>query len=177
MNIRPAVATDVSTIQGVARRAWREAYVDIIPPETIDETVDEWYSPETLQRALDSPGTAFLVATVDGDVIGFSHGVVVGDEGDILRMYVDPAYQRHGVGTALHERLRRDLDDFNMRRMRAMLLADNHQGAAFYRKLGFEKTGEDAVEIGGRRYVEHVYTLPLREEAELEDRSRSRAES
>lgn len=159
MEIRSATTDDVSAIRRVARASWEATYDGILDDDTIEETVADWYSDETLADALDRPGTAFLVATDGDDLVGFCHGVCQDDEGDVLRMYLHPDYCRQGIGTRLHERLRDDLLDINMKRMRAMVMADNDIGNSFYRHLGFEKTGEGQVEIGGETYDENVYTL------------------
>ncbi|MFC4359737.1 GNAT family N-acetyltransferase [Halobium salinum] len=156
--IRPARPADIGAIRALARRAWDATYEDLLDETTVAETVAEWYADDALREALDTPGTAFLVAEAGEDLLGFCHGVVLEDEGDVLRMYVDPDHWGEGVGTALHERLRDDLLDFNMRRMRAIVLADNDIGNEFYRGLGFEKTGEGDVELGGETYTENVYT-------------------
>ncbi len=161
MEIRPANDGDFGAVRRIAHRAWNEAYDEIVDDETITETVSSWYSNESLADALDRPGTAFLVAVEDDELVGFCHAVVHEDEGDVLRLYVDPDDWGKGVGTALHERLRTDLQDFNMKRMRAMVLADNEMGNEFYRKLGFEKDDEGTVELGGREYAENVYTYAL----------------
>ncbi|QSX00516.1 GNAT family N-acetyltransferase [Haloterrigena alkaliphila] len=160
MEIRPATTDDREAIRRVARDAWHDTY-DELEAETIDETVDDWYGDETLERALSEPGTAFLVAEEDEVIVGFTHGVVSGDEGDVLRMAVHPDHQDQGIGTALHERLCTDLQDFNMDRMRAMDLASNEGGQRFYEEQGFEQTGEGTVEIGGEERQEVVYTLEL----------------
>jgi ribosomal protein S18 acetylase RimI-like enzyme len=164
--IRPARTADTEAIRSLAERAWLAAYDGILDEETIRETVGEWYAEEALFEALDTPGTVFLVAEEereedddsDPPIVGFCHGVVTEEEGDILRMYVDPDRWDEGVGTALHERLRDDLLDLNMRRMQAIVLADNEMGNRFYRDLGFEKTGEGEVELGRETYLENVYT-------------------
>ncbi|RBI62555.1 N-acetyltransferase [halophilic archaeon] len=164
MELRPATEADTEAIRRVALRAWRATYDDLLDEETIEETVDDWYADETLASAFDSPGTAFVVATEDDDVVGFCHGVCQDDEGYVLRLYVDPDHQGRGIGTALHERLRDDLLDFNMRRMKAIVLAGNEAGNAFYEGLDFEKTDEGEVELGGERYAENVYTLSFTDE-------------
>jgi ribosomal protein S18 acetylase RimI-like enzyme len=175
--IRPARTADTEAIRSLAERAWLATYDGILDEETIRETVGEWYAEEALRGALDTPGTVFLVAEgedegereaeeegegddggPDPPILGFCHGVVTEAEGDILRMYVDPDHWGEGIGTALHERLRDDLLDLNMRRMQAIVLADNAIGDEFYRGLGFEKTGEGEVELGGETYLENVYT-------------------
>ncbi|ELY78572.1 GNAT family N-acetyltransferase [Natrinema pallidum] len=160
MEIRPANRDDRERIRSVARETWHETY-DELDGETIDRTIDEWYGDEALETALSKPGTAFLVAEVDGEVVGFTHGVVTVDEGDVLRMSVHPAHQGEGIGTALYERLREDLRDFNMERIRAIDLASNEGGREFYEAHGFEPTDEDEVEIGGEQRREVVYTLEL----------------
>lgn len=163
MEIRPATANDFEGIRRVAKQSWTAAYDGMLTVEAIDETVADWYSDESLASALDTPGTAFLVATEDEEVLGFCHGVCQDDEGDVLRLYVHPDRWHEGIGTALHERLRDDLLDLNMKRMRAMVLADNAVGNEFYRDLGFDRTDEAEVDIGGESYAENVYTLEFRE--------------
>ena len=160
IELRPATADDREAIREVARAAWHDTY-DELDAETIDETVDAWYDDETFLEAIDEPGTAVVVAERDGELAGFTHGVVYEDEGDVLRMYVHPDHQREGIGTALHERLRSALEDFNMNRMRAIDFASNEGGRRFYEELGFEQTGTGGVEIGDETYDEVVYTLEL----------------
>ncbi|WP_306054369.1 GNAT family N-acetyltransferase [Natronococcus wangiae] len=160
MEIRPATTDDREAIREVARETWHDTY-DELSSDVIDETIDDWYADEELERALSTSGTAVLVAETDDAVVGFTHGVVQEDEGDVLRMYVHPDHQREGIGTALHERLRDDLEDFNMNRMRAIDLASNEGGRAFYEELGFERSGDGEVEIGDEERREVVYTLEL----------------
>ncbi|MFC7232024.1 GNAT family N-acetyltransferase [Saliphagus sp. GCM10025308] len=165
-DIRPATADDREAIRELARETWHDTYTEL-EPDVIDETVDAWYSDEELERALSTPGTTMLVAEAgeeagrEAGIVGVAHGVVQEDEGDVLRLYVHPDHQREGIGTALHERLRENLEDFNMRRMRAIDLASNVDGRAFYEDLGFEKSGEGTVDIGGESRREVVYTLDL----------------
>lgn len=157
MDIRPATPTDIPGIQHVARQSWEQTYTDLLDDEVIASTVAEWYDDDALRDACDRPGVALLVADDDG-VVGFCHGVLHEDEGDVLRLYVVPDRWGEGIGWQLLDRLRSDLEDFNMRRMRAMTLADNPVGNGFYREYGFEKTDEGEVELGGKRYAENVYT-------------------
>ncbi|THE66289.1 N-acetyltransferase [Salinadaptatus halalkaliphilus] len=160
MGLRPATPDDREAIRTVARAAWHDTYDDI-EGETIDATIDDWYGDESFESVLEQPGTAVLVAERDDEVVGFAHGVVHDDEGDILRMYVHPDHQDEGIGTALHERLREDLEDFNMNRMRAIDLESNEASREFYEGQGFERTDEATVELGDEEYTEAVYTLEL----------------
>jgi len=104
MEIRPATRDDREQIRAVARETWHDTY-DELDDETIDETIDEWYGDEALETALSKPVPPFLVAEADGDLVGFTHGVVTAEEGDVLRC-LSTRHQGEGIGTALYERLR-----------------------------------------------------------------------
>ncbi|WP_255194034.1 GNAT family N-acetyltransferase [Natronobeatus ordinarius] len=173
MEIREAVTADREAIREVARATWHDTY-DELEAVTIDETVDEWYADDELETAiggwyadadfdldLENLKSTLLVAEVDGEVVGFTHGVVMGEEGDVLRMYVHPDHQGAGIGTALHERLVAALEAAGVERIRALDLASNEASRRFYEGLGFERTAEATVEIGGERYAEAVYTIEL----------------
>ena len=173
MEIRDATDDDHDAIREVARDTWHATY-DELDAEMIDETVAEWYADDELESAiegwyadgglaieLDALETEFLVAEVDGEVVGFTHGIVQGEEGDVLRMYVHPDHQGEGIGSALHERLCDRLEEAEIERIRALDLASNDAARAFYQSHGFEETDEGTVRIDDEEYEEAVYTLDL----------------
>jgi ribosomal-protein-alanine N-acetyltransferase len=49
------------------------------------------------------PTIRYLVAEVDGQVVGFAAASVVADIAELQRVAVDPAHRRHGVASALLE--------------------------------------------------------------------------
>lgn len=172
MEIRDATDDDHDAIREVARETWHATY-DELDAETIEETVAEWYADDELEAAiegwyadggfsveLDALETEFLLAETDGEIVGFTHGIVQGEQGDVLRMYVHPEYQGEGIGSALHERLVERLEPA-VGRIRALDLASNDNAREFYGKHGFEETDEGTVRIDDEEYVEAVYTLEL----------------
>lgn len=159
MNVREAERGDIGDIRRVAHESWEADYPEIMTRETIDESVDEWYSVKRLEEGIDSSDALLLVAESDGGVVGFSHSVWTDEEGDILRLYVTPEHRRAGVGTLLLERTRDELLDHGVDRIVAMVLAANDEGNAFYEAFGFERVDEGETIIGGEAYPENVYRL------------------
>lgn len=160
MEIRTATPDDVGAIQTVAERSWTTDYPDIVSRETADEGVHEWYSDERVREEIDRPDADVLVATVDDDVVGFVHAVWTGEEGDVLRVYVDPERRGDGIGSALLETAVDRLFEAEVEHVRAMVLADNDPGQAFYRSHGFERLDEThRTEIAGEYYEEAAYRL------------------
>lgn len=81
------------------------------------------------------------VAVEDGAVVGFgSYGQSSLDyhpQRFAVHIEVGPAYQRHGVGAALYDRIIADLQPFNPRVLRTDAFANQPQGFSFLKKRGF----------------------------------------
>ena len=162
MDVRGAKLGDVESIRDVAERAWDVAYDGILPDEVIDETVEDWYSREFVERALSREETVLLVAVEDEEVVGFAHAVSEeGEEGDLLRLYVDPDRWDRGIGTRLFERVREELGNAGIRRLKAMVLAENEIGNAFYRDLGFQREATERTTIDGAEFEENTYAMSI----------------
>lgn len=159
MTVREATDDDIGSIRRVARASWEADYPDILSRESIDEGIDEWYSSDQLEAAVGRSTTLLLVGERDGDVVGFVHGVWSGEEGDILRLYVDPDRRGEGIGRELLERARDTLFEQDVDRIVAMVLEENDPGNAFYRAFGFEQVDTGETTIAGERYRENTYEL------------------
>lgn len=156
MEIREAERGDVEEMREVARRSWETDYPDVLSRETIDEAVEEWYSPARLAEELDG-GDALLLVGDDGEVVAFAHAAWEADSGDVLRLYVRPDRRREGIGRQLLERTCERLVEGDVERVKAMVLAENEPGNEFYESMGFERAETARTEIGGEPYEENVY--------------------
>lgn len=161
MTVREAAVDDVEAIREVATSSWETDYPDILSRESVEAGVDEWYSSDRLHETVVDPWPAVLLAEADGEVVGFVHATATGDEGAILRLYVDPDHRRDGHGRRLVEAIREELAVYDVDRISAMVLAENPLGNAFYRALGFEKTDEGETRIGGEPHPENRYVLEV----------------
>ena len=101
---------------------------------------DPW-SPETFMAALDSPGTAILLAEgEDGAILGYAVLSVVLDEGNLDNIAVAPEHRRRGVADALLSALA----GFGREHLSVLMLevrASNAPAIALYEKHGFAAVG------------------------------------
>ena len=156
MTVRNATQSDADAIRDIARRSMEASYS--LSPSAIDTAVRNWYGDEELASKFDDEELFVLVAESDEGVLAFSESTVVGDQGDVLWLHVDPMYRGEGVGTELFERTREVLAEHGAESLRGRVLADNEQGNTFYEDRGLVKTGEGRVEIDDTPYVENIYT-------------------
>lgn len=161
--IRHAMPSDVEAIQQVARTAWHAAYDDVLGPETVDETVDQWYGPSrVVTDDVESDERVLLVADIDDVIVGFGEGVPDDDEASLAhlyRLYVDPDHWRAGIGESLLDRLEVILRDRGFERLRLSVMADNGGAVAFYESNGFRRDGSEFNE--SLEIAEWHYEKPL----------------
>lgn len=161
MEIRTATPTDVDAISRVARDSWEDDYPGVLSRETVDSGVEEWYSHQQIERAVEDPLALLPVAETEGEVVGFAHAILDGDEGVIMRLYVHPEHRRAGIGGSLFTETESRLRDHDITRMRAMVLAENDLGNEFYQRHGFEQVDSAQTTIGSERFTENSYERRL----------------
>lgn len=157
MEIRRATGADVGGIRRVAERSWEADYPSFLTRETITSGVEEWYNPDSIRADLGNPLTVLLVAVEDETVVGFAQGHREEDVGHLLRIYVDPDHRRSGVATALFDATCETFRSAGVERIRAMALAANDPGRAFYRSLGMDQVDTGTTTIDGDRYDEAIF--------------------
>jgi GNAT superfamily N-acetyltransferase len=128
-HIRLCRDEELTTILTIVNAA-AERYRDVIP-------TDRWHEPymplAELLRDI-AAGVTFYGYESEGELVGVMGLQPVKDVDLIRHAYVLPTRQRHGVGAALLERLRRD----RTRRTLVGTWADATWAIDFYRRNGFE---------------------------------------
>ncbi|ELY52506.1 GNAT family N-acetyltransferase [Natronolimnohabitans innermongolicus] len=163
--VRYATPADAATVREVARESWHAAYDDLLGPETVDETVSDWYAADDLEASIDDArtrdGAAFLLATANDEGAGFAHAGRLDGGGTALlsRLYVRPDRWGDGAGTALLERVEAELRP-PCDRLRAVVLAANEVGVSFYESAGFDRLETRPSDLGDG-LEEHVYDRSL----------------
>jgi ribosomal-protein-alanine N-acetyltransferase len=121
--VRPATAGDAADVAALERDnlgpdAWSEALV----AAGVNGEV---------------PTVRYLVAEVQGRVVGFAAASVVIDVAELQRIAVDPAHRRGGVATALLDAAMRAALEGDADRLLLEVREDNAGARAFYGARGF----------------------------------------
>lgn len=160
-SIRPARRDDVPAIQRVARRTWHAAYDEILDPEVVDTTVDEWYADAVVADTVSDDAITYLVATDDG-VIGYAFGSPAGDDvASLSAIYVHPDRWGDGVGSRLFDAVTDRLRDRGFKRLEIRVLADNDRARAFYERHGATLVDRQQIGLAGVTVAEVTYERDL----------------
>ena len=84
---------------------------------------------------------AYVVARVNGFVVGYAGMMLAGDDAHITTIAVDPEWQRHKIGTRLLLHLVRDAIKREARHVTLEVRVSNGPAQAMYRQFGFRPAG------------------------------------
>lgn len=104
----------------------------------------------TIRKKLAVERDLFLVAEVDGAVVGTVMGGYDGHRGWVYSVAVAAQYRRRGIATALIRRLETDLAARGCLKVNLQVRLSNTGVVAFYEKLGFSV--DDVISMGKRLY-------------------------
>ena len=159
--VRPAVPEDAYDVARAHIRSWQSAYRGLIAQEYLDSlTPEAWASRYTFGRmGIRLPST--LVA-VDGSAIcglattGLCCDIDLTNFGELMAIYVDPAYLRTGVGRLLITAARKRLRGVGVVAASLWVLDGNVRARRFYERDGWRFDGTRRTRTYGNAPVEEV---------------------
>jgi ribosomal protein S18 acetylase RimI-like enzyme len=131
----------------------RQAVIDLWTKDGIDSAPHN--EPATaINNKLALDRELFLVAVIDGEVVGTAMGGYDGHRGWLYSVKVREASRRCGVGTALLERVERLLRERGCLKLNLQVMSGNLGAVAFYEDLGYRV--EERISMGKRLYSDDL---------------------
>ncbi|MCM1333612.1 MAG: GNAT family N-acetyltransferase [Bacteroides sp.] len=162
MEIRRFAASDSgSELSRVYEESWKFAYKGIVPQSYLDAIPSGKWA-DVAERE----GRVSLVLTDNERLVGTvsfgrSRFKEWADWGEIVSLYLLPAYMGKGLGSRLLRTAREELAQMGFSRCFLWVLEENTRARRFYEKEGFSESGEALInEIGGKalREIQYVKT-------------------
>jgi len=120
----------------------RMRWWDIAAAQALEERLfpDPWTVPMFWSELAGMPETRdYVVAEVDGVVVGYAGLYVAGRDADVQTVAVDPARQREGLGALLLDALLGEASRRGCTRVTLEVRADNAPARALYERRGFAR--------------------------------------
>ena len=99
------------------------------------------WSAAALREELNSPHARFAAVTVDGAFAGYAGWLTLSGEAELLRIAVDPAFRRQGLGDALLAAVLDGAREAGAGTVFLEVRESNAPAVALYRKHGFRPVG------------------------------------
>ncbi|MGE4061806.1 MAG: N-acetyltransferase family protein [Rhodospirillaceae bacterium] len=146
LRIRSATAEDSSAIAAVVRESWLDANKNLIPADSQRALTNS----RNLAAFVAGEWQSIHVAEFGDEIVG---AVGVNAAGVIWMLYVLPAYQGCGVGSALYDAAIGAIKSAGQRKAMLEVLAANENAVAFYRARGWVPEGRRTEHIPGFRFT------------------------
>lgn len=150
--IKPATLEHVPAIQSIGLLTWPATFLPFTSPEYVLANLNTWWTREAVEHSVRIDRT--VIAVDDNEVIGtLSLGECEGDS-VIWKIYVVPAAQGRGIGSAL---MRHAIEVAgNDRALRLEYVQGNEHARGFYERHGFrhdcdEDPGDGTITVWMRR--------------------------
>jgi ribosomal protein S18 acetylase RimI-like enzyme len=143
--IRAAVRDDAPAIAALHVAVWRATYRDLAPPEAL-RVLDLQFRLQRWIETLEKGARTVLVAASGGEIVGIgTAGAATVPElmphGEILYLYVNPAFGGRGIGRRLMRDLAAALQAQGYRSAALGVVVGNDAAVAFYERLGGRAAG------------------------------------
>ncbi|MDI6027563.1 GNAT family N-acetyltransferase [Corticibacterium sp. UT-5YL-CI-8] len=156
MFVRTAGERDLERVCALLSETWHATYDAIHGVERGNEITAEWHSLASLKSRLVRPASEFLVAD-DGKMLGGMAYAAASNDGKtvtLYQLYVLPAFQGRGIGSALLQEVELSFPEAG--RIRLEVEAENTRAVDFYGQRGFLPALE---QVQGAASPEHVLVL------------------
>ena len=162
--VRAALVDDALGIAQVQVATWQHTYRGILPP-TFLESLDVERSAESWRAVIADRRRTTLVVDAPG-LVGFctagpSRGEHAGYRGELEAIYVLPAEQGRGHGTAMVRAAMRWLADRDLEPVLVWALEANGAAHGFYESLGARRLDTRLLRIANALYPEVGFGWPV----------------
>lgn len=166
--IRRATAADTETLAAISAETFCETFAHLYPPEDLAAYLADAYALERTAAYLTDPAYAAWLMEQDGQVIGHAlvgpcglpHPEVTPACGELKRLYLRKAFQGGGRGRRLADLALAWLAEQGRAPVWLGVWSENLGAQALYRRMGFERVGEYAFEVGSVRDHEFIMRRP-----------------
>lgn len=148
IKIYKAKVEDVSEIKKLLYKTWVLTYLGLYTQEAIDKITSDWHSMKLLRKQILDQSILFLVAKDGNKIVGMCNTASYIDEGNrinIQRLYIDPKYQRQGIGTILINKV---VEAFpKAHKIDLEVEKKNEKAISFYKKNDYKIVREKIFEV------------------------------
>lgn len=155
--IRQVTEADIDTLVHMARTTFADTFNANTAPADMQAFLATAYAPEQLLSELRTPGTTFWFVTIDDVPAGYmklnvdaavTADVLAQNALELERIYILPAYKRHGLGSLLYAHALQLAQTLGKTKIALGVWEHNEPAKNFYQRRGFNKVGEHAFVVG-----------------------------
>lgn len=169
VTFREAGPGDARWLTDFGRRVFDITFGPHNRAEDMSAYLDRHYTLERQATEIARPGSKIWIAELEGRPVGYAQLMLdaprpeLADSAatEVNRFYLDPSLHGRGVAAAMMSHCMDEARALGARWIWLAVWSENPRAIAFYRKVGFEKIGEQVFVLGSDRQTDWVFALDL----------------
>ena len=144
-----STSSEIVEVVNIASEIWREHYPPIIGIEQVEYMLELYHSKDAITLELSQDNYAYYLIKKNNKVIGYIGIQLKQDNLFLSKIYILSSERGTGVGKASMRFIKDLAQKNNINRISLTVNKNNTDSIAAYYRLGFIKTGDVCVDIGG----------------------------
>ncbi|WP_156855311.1 GNAT family N-acetyltransferase [Oceanobacillus sp. AG] len=169
IHLQPCSIENLQKLQEISYETFNETFKEYNTSENMKAYMDKAYHPAQLKKELSNPSSQFFFLYFHGELAGYLK-VNVGDAQteemgedslEIERIYIQKAFHKNGLGKYLFNKALAIAESLHKKKIWLGVWEKNENAIAFYKRLGFIKTGAHSFYMGDDEQVDYIMTKIL----------------
>lgn len=169
IHLQPCSIENLQELREISYETFNDTFKDHNTPENMKAYMDKAYHPAQLKKELLNPSSQFFFLYFHGDLAGYlkvniddAQTEEMGEDTlEIERIYIKKAFHRNGLGKYLFNKALEIAESLHKNKIWLGVWEKNENAIAFYKRLGFVKTGVHSFFMGGDEQVDLIMTKTL----------------
>ena len=169
INIKPCNLEDLHKLQEVSYETFNETFKDQNSPEIMKAYLEKAFNAKQLEKELSNPSSQFYFAFYHNEIAGYlkinksdAQTEKMGEESvEVERIYLRKKFQKHGLGKYMINQAIELAGKENKKKVWLGVGEKNENAIAFYKKMGFDVTGEHPFYMGDEVQTDFIMTKAL----------------
>ena len=167
--LRPAGVADLPSVRALAIQVFLDTYAVDGVRASLAREAEQQFSPAALEATLSRASGRLVVAERAGHLVAFAnldlaatHALVAdAHAAELARLYVQPAFQRRGIGRLLLAEAEGTARAAGCTALWLTAWVGNARALAFYRRHGYRELGSTTYAFEDERYENRLFARPL----------------
>ncbi len=147
---------DINIVVEIAQEIWPEHYTSIIGIEQVEYMLNNFHSNEIIEKQIALENYRYFIITHNNMAVGYIGIQITSERLFLSKIYLKSSVRGVGIGKKSMLFIKSLAKENSLPKISLTVNKENKDTIAAYYKLGFVKTGEVCVDIGGGRIMKDL---------------------